>query len=299
MSTGLKAQGSLSRLSISSVEHDARLARAASTKAIEADIPIPTAADEVMKYVSSLNSDTMRWMNKRRPKNSAALPGHVMPSIALQLRHMFDNFDFDKSGEIDIAELKQAVKFVADACPELAGQSHSAQDTRSITNFFQSMDVDHNGVVDFVEFLAAVTGNHSESDALEIARASRRLQAAFLEFATQLRRQRLASDLSCDNITSEQKVQSLKDLYSINYFVESGLEPEKDLVKYKKQLKEFNGGALQSRKKKEIERAREAACLLKQKCKPDAPRITGAGPKVVTHSKTGMIVSLPKIRSHG
>lgn len=267
-------------------------------------------ANQVMKYVSSLDSNTTRWMNKRRPKNSAALPCHVMPSIAVQLKELFDNFDFDQSGEIDLRELKQAVRFVAEACPELAGQSHSAQDTKAITNFFTAMDADRNGVVDFVEFLAAVTTNHSENDAAEIARASRRLQAAFLEFATQLRRQRLAKNLSSDSISSTEKVESLKQLYSINYFVEAGLETDKDPIKIRKQWEEFNGGVLQSRKKKELERTRDAAALLKNRRASaplllEAPAIRsefcpsrGSGYKKEALAHSIVHVPLPKIRNH-
>eukprot|EP01039_Chlorochromonas_danica_P000986 gene986-1070_t len=267
-------------------------------------------ANQVMKYVSSLDSNTTRWMNKRRPKNSAALPCHVMPSIAVQLKELFDNFDFDQSGEIDLRELKQAVRFVADACPELAGQSHSAQDSKAITHFFTSMDVDHNGVVDFVEFLAAVTTNHSENDAAEIARASRRLQAAFLEFATQLRRQRLAKNLFSDHTSSREKVESLKQLYSINYFVDAGLETDKDPTKIRKQWEEFNGGVLQSRKKKELERTRDAAALLKNRRASaplllEAPAVRsefcpsrGSGYKKEAAAHSIVHVPLPKIRNH-
>lgn len=268
-----------------------------------------TAVDpsEVMRYITSLNGDTMRWMNKRRPKNCVSLPGHVMPSIALQLKQLFDNFDFDKSGEIDLSELKQAVKFVADSCPQLAGQSHTAQDAKAITNFFQSMDVNNNGVVDFVEFLAAVAINHNENDTEAVTRASRRLQTAFIEFATQLRRQRLAQNLHSDNSSSAEKVEALKQLYSINYFVDSGLDVEKDPAKYKKQLKELNGGALQTRKKKEVERAREAAALIKTKkvsttqstsALPPMPRAAVFPTRPAVHSEI-VHVPLPKLRGHG
>ncbi|RYH18863.1 EF-hand domain-containing protein [archaeon] len=278
---------------------------------IDADSATLQSVDnEVMKYISSLNSNTLKWMNKRRPKNANAIPGHVMPSIALQLKQMFDNFDFDHSGEIDIVELKNAVKFVADSCPDMQGKSQSVADTKAITDFFTQMDANHNGVVDFVEFLAAVTTKNSENEALEVAKASRRLQAEFLQFATKLRRQRILNNLSSDDTSSSAKVNGLKQLYSINYFMDS-LEVEKDPTKYKQQLKEFNGGALQARRKRETERTREAAALIKQNkraqtlCQAEVRHFSrpSHGPRVMVQGKdmTDSVivhVPLPKIRTH-
>lgn len=261
-------------------------------------------ANTVMRYVTSLSGDTMRWMNKRRPKNAGVrvIPGHVLPDIALQLKHMFDNFDFDSSGEIDLDELRRAVKFVVDSCPQCAGQSRSVQDTKAVTDFFQTMDRNNNGVVDFVEFLAAVTTQHTEDNAIEVVHATRRLQTAFLEFATQLRRQRLAQNLHCDNLNSVQKLNCLKQLYSINYFVDSELDVQKDPVKYRKQLQEFKGGAVQSRKKKELERVRDAAALIRSKsqrqiCQPP-PRMASF-PRVTPQGKNSAAqATAAKLRGH-
>eukprot|EP01031_Cornospumella_fuschlensis_P035469 gene35469-42994_t len=270
---------------------------------------LQTVNNEVMKYISSLNSNTLKWMNKRRPKNTNAIPGHVLPSIALQLKEMFDNFDFDHSGEIDIQELKNAVKFVAESCPDVRGKSQSAADTKAITDFFTQMDANHNGVVDFVEFLAAVTTKNSENEALEVAKASRRLQAEFLQFATKLRRQRILNNLSSDETSSSSKVNGLKQLYSINYFMDN--LDDKDPTKYKQQLKEFNGGALQARKRREVERSREAAAVIKHTKAQAAyqvelqaasrpayvPRVVVHGTKNVSDSVI-LHVRLPKIHAH-
>eukprot|EP01039_Chlorochromonas_danica_P004899 gene4899-5372_t len=236
--------------------------RASASMAI---LPSPSMAGEVMKYVSSLDSSTTRWMNKRRPKSSAALPRHIMPAIAVQLKQLFDNFDMDHSGEIDLIELKRAVKFVADACPEAGGKRYSAKDAQAITNFFTSMDANNNGVVDFVEFLAAITTAHSENGAEEMTNATRRLQAAFIEFATLLRRKRLTNNVFSEHRSSLEKVESLKELYSINYFVDAGLDEEPDPIKVNKQWDAFNGGVMQNRRKKEMERARTAMALIKSK----------------------------------
>eukprot|EP01039_Chlorochromonas_danica_P004900 gene4900-5373_t len=252
-----------------------------------------------MKYVSSLDYHTTKWMNKRRPKSSAALPRHIMPAIAVQLKQLFDNFDMDHSGEIDLIELKRAVKFVADACPEAGGKRYSAKDAQAITNFFTSMDANNNGVVDFVEFLAAVTNKHDKNNAAELARANR-LQTAFIEFGTQLRRQRLAKRLENDHISSRDKVASLKQLYSINYFVDSGLDQDYDPVEFNKQWETFNGGVLQTRKKNELERTRKAAAaLLKPKSilstvaeNPLALTRADSLPRIVTHNKRDMMTSV-------
>lgn len=59
--------------------------------------------------VSYLSPDSIRWMNKRRPKGGSASAVHVLPSRALQLSQIFKGLDFDNSGAIDIEELKVSV----------------------------------------------------------------------------------------------------------------------------------------------------------------------------------------------
>ena len=62
-----------------------------------------------------LSGDAVRWMQKRKPAADSNAKNFIPPMRVLQLRSIFRGLDFDGSGEIDIDELKDAVKFVANA----------------------------------------------------------------------------------------------------------------------------------------------------------------------------------------
>lgn len=218
--------------------------------------------NDVMRYVSFLDPDTIRWMNARRPLNASAIPGHVLPSLALQLKEMFNSLDFDNSGGIDISELKIAVNFVSD---NIKPSEKTVTETKEIVKFFESMDKDGNGVVDFVEFLAQVTSQQHMNAAM-VADKATRLQAAFLEFANQLRRQKIDERLASNDTSISNKFQELKNLYSINYFIEEdGLRSDMadPQAAFEKQKKEMNVALGAGRRRKELERARDAASALR------------------------------------
>ena len=71
--------------------------------------------DDQGQHVSYLSADSVRWMNKRRPKGGSAAAVHVLPSRALQLSHIFKGLDFDDSKTIDIEELKVRKRYLPSA----------------------------------------------------------------------------------------------------------------------------------------------------------------------------------------
>ena len=62
---------------------------------------------------SYLSADAVRWIQKHRPTASTSAKNFIPPQRVLQLRAIFRGLDFDGSGEIDLQELKDAVKYVA------------------------------------------------------------------------------------------------------------------------------------------------------------------------------------------
>lgn len=233
------------------------------------------------KAVTFLNSDTIRWMNKRHAHKGNSMAAHVLPSRALQLREIFKNLDYDHSGSIDINEMREAVQYVS-ALESTNGPMSDPifKDPKKLVEFFTSMDINNDGTVDFNEFLIAMTSD-SNSD---ISRnKTLRLQNAFYEFAMKHRRQKILDSIkyqgganSLDGSVSNlhttkpsssdlQRYEELKHLFSLQYFriedVDLSLHDELNRVKQEalSQQKELFTPEYKARKKLEISRARAAS----------------------------------------
>ncbi len=140
--------------------------------------------------VSFLTPEAFSWMNKRRPnaKNSSAKE-YIPPSKALMLKQIFRGLDFDGSGDIALDELKEAITYVASNHAE--GEKPIFEDVQKVTKFFEAMDTDGSGAVDFNEFLIAMTSQGKDSANTDM----NRMQHAFKDFAKQHRRQKLIDRL--------------------------------------------------------------------------------------------------------
>lgn len=141
-------------------------------------------------FVSFLTPEAFGWMNKRRPNaKSSAAKEHIPPSKALMLKQIFRGLDFDGSGEISLDELKEAISYVAGN--HLEGEKPIFDDVEKITKFFEAMDTDGSGAVDFNEFLVAMTSQGKDSASTDM----NRMQHAFKDFAKKHRRQKLIDRL--------------------------------------------------------------------------------------------------------
>lgn len=103
--------------------------------------------------VSTLPTETLRWMKRRRPKQSmqkVVLSNHVEQ----QLREIFEGIDVSGNGVIDLEELKDAVHYVQSRMLENGGNNLF----RNLHSIFKQMDEDGDGTVDFQEFTNAMTG---------------------------------------------------------------------------------------------------------------------------------------------
>lgn len=215
------------------------------------------------------------------------MKSHVLPSRALQLREIFDGLDVDRSGSIDVAELTEAIEYVAKA----SSRGNNAQndplfrDPQKIVRFFAAMDTDGDGSVDFREFLLAMThessddgrrshgsGNNSShsngnNNTSSSAEQTARMQNAFFEFANKHQRQKIMDFVQSGAHTDQQKYREMKKLFQIKYFKS---EPSADVVSVSEQLQQvkqdvqrqaraIRSDAYRRQRLRETTRAREAA----------------------------------------
>merc|ERR1712032_1670043 len=82
-----------------------------------------------------------------------------------QIKEAFDLFDGDKSGQVDVAELKEALSNIG-----------LTTESATLNNIMDSLDADHSGEVDFDEFfnLLATKASIGESEA-DLKKISREL----------------------------------------------------------------------------------------------------------------------------
>ena len=154
------------------------------------------------KSVSFLSSDAINWMNKRRPRvvNGLAQQSHLTPAKALQYQEIFEGLDFDGSGGISLKEMEEAIKYVN------KHQLGCVNRPREIMDFFRRMDVDGNGVIDFSEFLMAMSLENSVN-------AKDGMQKAFLSFATMHRRRNVLDRLTNNKVRDTEKYREFLTLF--------------------------------------------------------------------------------------
>ena len=206
---------------------------------------------------SYLTPDAIRWMQKRRPAADSSAKNFIPPMRVLQLRSIFRGLDFDGSGEIDIQELKDAVRFVANA--DTGSGPPLIEKPEEIVQLFESMDIDKNGTVDFDEFLVGMTTS-SASGSL----GSAKMANAFFDFANQHRRQTIVEKVTDTKLDTLQRYDELRKLYNMKYLKDEPRDGSvDDIMKEIKrnaaqQKKEMNAAAEKYRRA-ELNRARAAA----------------------------------------
>jgi hypothetical protein len=170
-----------------------------------------------------LSGDAVRWMQKRKPKASSSASSFIPPQRVLQLRSIFRGLDFDGSGEIDITELKDAVKYVAQA--DAGGGKPMIENPDEIVSLFESMDIDGNGSVDFDEFLLGMTSSGAGN-------VSGKMANAFFDFANQHRRQQIVDKINDTKSDPLSRYDELRKLYNMQYLKAEPREGEIFLPPY-------------------------------------------------------------------
>jgi len=205
---------------------------------------------------SFLSADAVRWIQKHKPTASSGTKNFIPPSRVLQLRAIFRGLDFDGSGEIDLNELKDAVKFVASQ-----GGEPLFENPNQLVQIFEDMDIDKNGNVDFDEFLIGMTSETASKGAGGVSGA--RMQNAFFDFANQHRRSTISDRIEDDSLGSMERYNELRKLYNMKYLKDEPKDCTTDemISKMKaeaiQQKAEMNKVASKYRKA-EINRARAA-----------------------------------------
>ena len=210
---------------------------------------------------SYLSADAVRWIQKHKPAASSSTKNFIPPQRVLQLRSIFKGLDFDGSGEIDLNELKDAVKYVAQQ--DNGSQPPLFEHPDAIVKIFSDMDVDGNGNVDFDEFLIGMTSEQASGSTGGAGVSGTRMQNAFFDFANQHRRQTIIDKITDSSGNSQDRYNELRKLYNMKYMKDEPMDCTVDemISKMKQeamlQKKEMNKMGEKYRKA-EINRARAA-----------------------------------------
>lgn len=171
--------------------------------------------EKLVKNMTSLSPDTIKWMNSRRPLNqSVAKPQHISPHRAAQLKDIFDGLDFDGGGEIDLQEFKEAIAFVESRSngPSIFG------DPKKVKEIFIEMDADGSGTVDFDEFVTALTSDSKSGT--NTGNELSKLQTTFYEFANMHRRQNVLDKIADRKSDDPNRYKEFDRLFRMEYFVD-------------------------------------------------------------------------------
>ena len=85
----------------------------------------------------------------------------------LEIREAFDLFDTDHSGEIDVAELKQALMNLGIDTKNQTLQNMLADIDKTLQNMLADIDKNGNANIDFDEFIDMMTAKMSDKDTRE------------------------------------------------------------------------------------------------------------------------------------
>jgi F0F1-type ATP synthase delta subunit len=205
---------------------------------------------------------TLHWINKHRSKYSGkVIPIHEAPKIALQLRVLLSQSDSAvilKSNNT-IEELRIVVNMVTERF--LSDRALTAKENEKLlTSLFDCIDKDHSGIHDFAEYLASNTSEEAYLNAVEISSKTDRLYHAFIELATNYRRNKEEETLSNPAASTLKKYSSFKKLFAMNYFAEEDEIDDDTKAPMNRKIKTADG--TRHRRKKEMERSKEAALTL-------------------------------------
>lgn len=151
--------------------------------------------------LSSLPTDSLRWIKKRRKINS-------FEKVALtyfrerQLRTIFRGLDFDGMGTIHLDLVKDAADYAEEKLRPKKGKPVFV----NVRGMFEAMDEDGDGTVDFHEFTIAMTGSSKSAMDNATEQDVEKLTRRFIEFANIRRRERAVEEIKFPmSMVEEQK----------------------------------------------------------------------------------------------
>ena len=149
---------------------------------------VKTANDALL---SSLPTDSLRWIKKRRKINS-------FEKVALthfrerQLRDIFQGLDFDGMGTIHLDLVVGAANYAEEKLRPKKGKPVFT----NIQGMFTAMDEDGDGTVDFHEFTVAMTGSSKSTMDNATEQDVEKLTKRFIEYANIRRRERAVEEVN-------------------------------------------------------------------------------------------------------
>lgn len=103
-------------------------------------------AENQNTIISQLPPESIRWMNKRKTNITDRVTSHILPSRVKELRIVYDNFDYNKTGSITIDMLKDAVSYHNNN--NLRKDQHLSN-SKIMDKFFFAMDANKDGSITF------------------------------------------------------------------------------------------------------------------------------------------------------
>jgi hypothetical protein len=170
--------------------------------------------------ISELKMESIRWMKSRR-KHDINNDIIVMSSYdELYFRQLFSGFDFDQTGNVSLADFKNALDWIRTSRHFKGLQSKYQLDDLEKT--FIEMDIDGDKIVDFTEFCIGMTGPSSilnRMSKLELDKLFNKL----LEYANIVKRgqslEMIMAHQSQNSIldySDESKLSYFKNLFTLN-----------------------------------------------------------------------------------
>ena len=138
-----------------------------------------------------LNFSTIRWLEKHH-NHRVVKRAELDEGKVRQLREMFDHMDMDGSGDIEVDEVEQAMKFVRALNPQ------HPFDREKILQTFEYTDSDGSGTLSFDEFLTVMTSDDVGHTFFRLSDEQRADgdEKSFFQFATLYRREMLLNSIT-------------------------------------------------------------------------------------------------------
>ena len=244
--------------------------------------------EEDLNVVTSyIDPRTIRWMNKRRPNSVSQANSRISSVRVKQLKAIFKGFQFNEHGKIGIPQFREAINYVE------VNSRHASPINEN--DLFNALDANHDGEIEFPEFIAAMTGDRNLQMAGDSNLSSS--QEAFFEFATKHRRQRILDKLSNPDIDDARRYHQFSKLFDVKFFRDdlSQGAPGED-PRHVLQLQQNKLSVKQKKSRNnEVFRSREASLALTTEsiklCNSAAVSRVNYGPPIPERAKTANIAA--------
>lgn len=171
-----------------------------------------------------LNFSTIRWLEKHH-NHRVVKRAELDEGKVRQLREMFDHMDMDGSGDIEVDEVEQAMKFVRALNPQ------HPFDREKILQTFEYTDSDGSGTLSFDEFLTVMTSDDVGHTFFRLSDEQRADgdEKSFFQFATLYRREMLLNSITGGSKNMQrQRFNMFRELFDLQLLSDKLAEDAED-----------------------------------------------------------------------